>query len=497
MARKRGLEAQAFLAEENKRSKTEHPPNLFDQFESREEINEKIKSKYENFEDIYKSVTDEDIVWEYSTFLKTLPTTVSSRARNKLINEVKSILKMDEVTKRLEGKTDEEKTFSETTLETSVLDAVSALLGTSLKIIAPPTSSCVYCKKKLTEHNEPNHVQLHTRTGTKIALKYILRCRQCKEAQQNSGNMFGSTNNINYHPTRYGNNVCGYKEYSDAYNAREVRATDAAFVEDIFAKQYFAEFHHGWLSSQAKTEAYNETNRGTQQEERTLQFLKLNPEVGFRFKEQNKVGEDEKDETDDEDEETGSKNEENNERKTRMHEMKRKTLSQALINNEIKSELREKDKLDTTKLGPLQSENNNITFKKSRYNLMKDINEDRKKELYIHKTCHSGCQKRGCNKITTFDGLWKIQFQICMWDSSSEYPKEITEFVPQVCPEEPEHGSAFCSVHTNAVKDLKLPTNVKEFIKSCGADPEKFTKEGKAIVDNVAGSTGTCRHLEE
>ena len=149
------------------------------------------------------------------------------------------------------------------------------MLGYSLIIIAPPTSNCLYCKKSLTENNEPTQVQLHTRLGTNIATKYSLRCRNCKEARQHTGSLFGPSHDMHYHPTKYGNNMDGYKEYTDSYHVSIIKATISAYVEELFAKQYFSEFHHGWMSSQAKTEAFNEANRGTYQEKQTIFFWKL------------------------------------------------------------------------------------------------------------------------------------------------------------------------------------------------------------------------------
>ena len=104
--------------------------------------------------------------------------------------------------------------------------------------------------------------------------------------------------------------------------------------------------------------------------------------------------------------------------------------------------------------GPMIRNGQHISLKKSRYEIFKETNENRKQNLYKHPVCHEGCKKRGCEKISTVDGLWKINYTICMWDCSSSYPLEITEFIPQVCPDEPEHGSAFCTVHRKIAESL-------------------------------------------
>ena len=116
---------------------------------------------------------------------------------------------------------------------------------------------------------------------------------------------------------------------------------------------------------------------------------------------------------------------------------------------------------------------------------MKHINNERKNKLYQHPVCHNGCKKRGCDKISTLDGLWKINHTICMLDCSSAYPEEITEFVPQVCPEEPESGSAFCTSHRKMAASLGRPTKLREFLVSCGSDPDHYNKEEKKKVGDV------------
>ena len=49
----------------------------------------------------------------------------------------------------------------------------------------------------------------------------------------------------------------------------------------------------------------------------------------------------------------------------------------------------------------------------------------------------------------------------------------------------PEHRSAFCSVHAKVAKNLGKPTKLREFLKSCGTDPDNYTKEGKGKVKAV------------
>ena len=72
-----------------------------------------------------------------------------------------------------------------------------------------------------------------------------------------------------------------------------------------------------------------------------------------------------------------------------------------------------------------------------------------------------------------------------MWECSSAYPKYITDFVPQVCTNEPKHGKAFCSSHSEAAEKLGRPSGLRPFLKSCGTDGENVKKEDKNKINNV------------
>ena len=476
---KRGLNAKSKLESLAKMAKCDQ------QFASVSQIEAKKQDpKNTYFNTVYGNSSDIDILWEYETLRRVLPKNLLPNIRHDLLSKVRQHLKIFEVRERLERITNNS-FHSKTDLSTPILDALSVLLGYSLVIICPPTSTCIYCGKQLTSHNDPVQVQLHTRLGTSIATKYEYRCRQCKNASQHIEENHGPPYDIRYSPTMFGNKKYGFKHYEDHFEVNIVKSTDVAYVEQIFVKQYFSEFHHGWLSSQAKTEAYNEANRGLPQEKHVKQFISLNPQIGERFKAKHVQR---KEESSDEDENGIDNNEMNEENQSRMHELKRKTLSQAMINNEVKSELRERDLLGHTRFGPLKRHGEHISFKKSRYEFLKDTNEHRKTELYTHNVCYDGCKKRGCDKISTMDGLWKINHPICMWNCSSSYPIEITEFVPQVCPQEPEYGSAFCTVHRKIVASLGRPTALREFLKSCGSNPEKYNKEELSKVSSVLKS---------
>ena len=78
-----------------------------------------------------------------------------------------------------------------------------------------------------------------------------------------------------------------------------------------------------------------------------------------------------------------------------------------------------------------------------------------------------------------------LQHPVCMWDMTSAYPKEVTEFVPCVCPVQPEPGKAFCSEHSKASESLQRPSQLHAFLRSCGVRGEGQTKEQKKTVDSI------------
>ena len=165
-----------------------------------------------------------------------------------------------------------------------------------------------------------------------------------------------------------------------------------------------------------------------------------------------------------------------------MHLMSRKTLSQALLNYEIKQELKENNLTKEVKFGPLESCGRKKNYKETRTDFFKKRDDERKNKLYSH-VCYKGCKMRGCQRISSFDGLWKINHAICMWDNRTAYPDTLIKFVPQVCTNEPEFGSGFCSTHARAVERQGRPSKLRPFLKSCGTDGIKVNKEEKNKIE--------------
>ena len=62
--------------------------------------------------------------------------------------------------------------------------------------------------------------------------------------------------------------------------------------------------------------------------------------------------------------------------------------------------------------------------------------------------------------------------------------EDITDFVPNVCTKGPSPGKAFCDHHCSILNSKGIPTELRQFIKYCGADPNRYTKEEKKKVDD-------------
>ena len=175
-----------------------------------------------------------------------------------------------------------------------------------------------------------------------------------------------------------------------------IEASTVVFMEEGLARLYSAEYLHGWLSAVAKCEAHNWANRDSYYEKATRAFLRHNPDVGRQFNSKERG-----DGADQEDQEESSQ--------SLMYHMSRKSLSQSLLNYEMKEELKESGELIKVSFGPKEVSGKRISFKESRENYFERVDLRRKENLYPHEVCHEGCRRRGCLEVSTFDGLWKIQ----------------------------------------------------------------------------------------
>ena len=171
-------------------------------------------------------------------------------------------------------------------------------------------------------------------------------------------------------------------------------------------KQHLAHLQHAWMSAISKAEAYNEAFLKEENVAIFQKFLRLNPKVGHHFNRQ----------VEEECEVSGEDNEEqlqvNTEDVCLMFEMRRKSLSWALLKNEMMEELKDRNITQET-FGPKTVQNARKSFKETADEFMTEIDRLRQKELYPHKKCYPACKARGCKWVIAVDGLWKLRHAIC------------------------------------------------------------------------------------
>ncbi|XP_065896620.1 uncharacterized protein [Dysidea avara] len=106
---------------------------------------------------------------------------------------------------------------------------------------------------------------------------------------------------------------------------------------------------------------------------------------------------------------------------------------------------------------------------------MDAIDEERASHPYVHTNCTDECKKRGCGKLYSFDGNWKLRYPVCMY----RVPKEVTGFSRRLryvdtCPNEPKFGHAFCEIHCTEAEKSNIPSKLREYLRYCGVlkDPD-------------------------
>ena len=439
------------------------------------------------FQRIYEGETKAEIYFEYLTFFLKLPNFDNNDIKT-IVDQVKNNLNITELEEQLSF---QDLSFQSQDIQhTPVLDALSAKLGYSLNVVAPPTKSCLLCSRTLINRHtdrKPTLVALFSLTGPNIASKLVWTCRSCPSGWKLDGNVFGPKENITYYPDRFGNDNRGFKFYPKSYKVNIVAASAESYFEKNVVSGYWEEFSHGWLSSETKCEAYNMSHKDTERVKNIERFLEMNPTTAKHFDKQdanNPAFSDDNGDIEDDDENFIGNKPEN--KVSRIFEMKRKALSQAVRNFCLTEELKDRKLLDSLDngevFGPKGDGAERVTFKESVDDLMEKVDEWRKRELYPHRDCSLNCKKRGCFWVNVVDGLWKLSYPICMYDNSAAYPKYIRDVLPQDCTNAPKNGKAFCDEHCEQVEKLDIPTGLRQFIAYCGADSNAYDKIGKGKV---------------
>ena len=88
---------------------------------------------------------------------------------------------------------------------------------------------------------------------------------------------------VHYEHDRYRNLSLGYKFYDQRLNVKTISSSSEVYFKVVFVKGYAAELQHGWMSSTAKAESYNETFIETERIKTFQRFLLFNQSVGNHF----------------------------------------------------------------------------------------------------------------------------------------------------------------------------------------------------------------------
>ena len=436
--------------------------------------------------------SSEEILYDFLCFMKNLPTLIESE-KSKLVNLVRRELQIDQILKHPD-KLNFEKLSKLGRISSSnrVLSQLSRILGKSLNILAPPTTRCLLCFENLSINNPPSQIVVHGMNGPEVFSKYILRCKMCKLDATTTKRKAGRQD-IYYHPERYGNYKVGWLFYETDVNF--VKASNEVYFEKLLVERSMASFMHGFMSMEAEAEAYNETFRGSEQVEQIKLFLNKNPNVGKHFEKKIKA-------KPAEDEYEAPMSDDFNEKEAAskglqvfsgMHEMHRKSLSAAFYNLSTLLELQERNLVGKYFFGPYHYEVDGmqklLNYKESVDNFQRDVDKWRTDELYTHDNCTTECKKRGCERVFSSDGLWKLGYPICMMDIDGGINEELHEYIPTTCSDSPLPGHAFCSEHCQEVKQLGYPTELKAFLKSCSdgmsvVNPDEYSKEMMKTVND-------------
>ena len=184
--------------------------------------------------------------------------------------------------------------------------------------------------------------------------------------------------------------ICTYLQYDNVKNgwahykkhdATLVKSSNVVFFTREMVDMYASLLHHGWLSQEGQSEAYNEAHRNSPKVDIFKDFIANNPNVGKQFAK--KVNQHDKDNdmpipfNDDYNDGQFSNT---------MFEMHRKNVSQALYSKWIREELKDRHKVGKVLFGPRYDETGKlITYQDSVEKFLTDVDELRTKELYPHK----------------------------------------------------------------------------------------------------------------
>ena len=315
----------------------------------------------------------EERLSEFIVYMRKLPKTLPENETTRLITIVEETLGIQDILKGTglnfynlnndnEGK---------------LLSRISNNLGQSLSVLTPPLVNCLLCHRKLgLNHTTQTQVALFTLQGPKICSKYIYRCKKCPLREKCEAIPDNERQDVFYHPEKYGNMKAGWMFYNQDIDY--IRASGEVYLEKSLVEYFAANLHHGWTSSEAQAEAYNEAHRESQSVKDFKKFINKNPSVGNHFNKEEDL------DVVLESEQFSDANKRTKENV--MHELGRKSISAALYNFWIKSELKRRKM--SFQFGPYKCSDGVIsTYSQTVESLLVQFEEQRGKEVYPHLNC--------------------------------------------------------------------------------------------------------------
>ena len=163
-----------------------------------------------------------------------------------------------------------------------------------------------------------------------------------------------------------------------------MKCSNEIYFTRELVESYVSLLHHGWLSQEGQSEAYNECHRNSQKVEIFKNFLLTNPNIGNHFE---KSGNHE-DLIDDEIDVPENELFNDGQMSNSMFEMHRKNLSQALYRLWIHEELKDRKKIGKILFGPRIDESGvYISYQESVDAFLSNVDDWRTGELYEHGEC--------------------------------------------------------------------------------------------------------------
>ena len=233
-------------------SKAKGGNNFLDQINETKRKREKEKEKdrkerklgpkstnpaHQSFLDLLNSARPADVIGEFCWFKKKLPVMLE-HDKSELIRQVRGHMRIKEMKKAFLEDDDNEMILAGENFP--LLDALSVWMGVSLQhIIAPPTTKCLLCNKKLSKNNKPTLGALHQMSGPTLATKYSYECRHCPETFS-FRNQQETNKRVYYQFDIWGNPSMGYRHYD---NNLYYRSSTEELFDKRFLEAYMNDLH--------------------------------------------------------------------------------------------------------------------------------------------------------------------------------------------------------------------------------------------------------------